>query len=314
MILFAGIPSEPPLALAIAAARCAGEPHVVFNQRHACHADLHMAWCSDGLDGTLAIGETTVPLREIRGVYARTIETSAIPEHRASGRTAPDPEPLAHATALCALFDELLDVIPATVVNRPGAMGSNLSKPAQAAEITAAGLLTPPTLVTNDPDAVRAFHAEQGRVVYKSISAARSIVREWTPGGGPPLDGVTRLPTQFQGFVPGVNVRVHVVGTGLFATEVESAAIDYRYGEREGHSTSMHPTDLPDDVASACIALTRSLGLVMSGIDLKRTPDGAWYCFEVNPSPAYSFFEELGGQPIAAALVECLAAPVPRTD
>ena len=314
MILFAGIPSEPPLALAIAAAERAGAPHVVFNQRHACHADLHMAWCSEGLDGTLAIGETRVPLREIRGVYARMIEPGVLPEHRPRGRTPPDPEPLAHATALCALFDDLLDIIPATVVNRPGAMGSNLSKPAQAAEITAAGLLTPPTLVTNDPGAVRAFHAEHGRVVYKSISAARSVVREWTPGAGPPLDLVERLPTQFQAFVPGVNVRVHVVGPRLFATEVESEAIDYRYGERDGHDTVMRPAALPDDVANSCVVLTASLGLVMSGIDLKRTPDGAWYCFEVNPSPAYSFFEVLGGQPIAAALIDCLAASAQRTD
>jgi len=33
---------------------------------------------------------------------------------------------------VCGLLDEALDVLPATIVNRPAAMGSNFSKPAQA--------------------------------------------------------------------------------------------------------------------------------------------------------------------------------------
>ena len=27
----------------------------------------------------------------------------------------------------------------------------------------------------------------------------------------------------------------------------------------------------------------------MAGIDLRLTSDGKWYCFEVNPSPAFTF-------------------------
>ena len=69
----------------------------------------------------------------------------------------------------------------------------------------------------------------------------------------------------------------------------------------------MTPVELPPAVADACVSVTRELGLTMSGIDLKRTPNDEWYCFEVNPSPAYSFFQELGGQPIADALVKLLA-------
>ena len=34
------------------------------------------------------------------------------------------------------------------------------------------------TLVTNDPEAVREFRSRHGRVVFKSISGIRSIVRE----------------------------------------------------------------------------------------------------------------------------------------
>ena len=306
MILFAGIPSETPLALAIAAAKELGVPHVVLNQRESAFIDLSMAWGDEGLQGALWIGDTHYSLHCFTGIYARLIEAEVLPELATSGRRRPDAATLARTHALTDLINQLLDIHPAAVANRPSAMGSNLSKPFQAQLVQAAGLLTPETLITNDAQAVRAFHAVHARIVYKSVSGVRSIVREWTDDIGPPLERVARLPTQFQAFVLGVNIRVHVVAQAVFATEIISEAIDYRYGERDGFPTMMVATELPPTIAQACVRLTADLGLVMSGIDLKRTPDGQWYCFEVNPSPAYSYFQELSGQPIAEALVGTL--------
>ena len=305
MILFAGIPSESPIALAIAAAERLGLPYLVFNQRHAAHCNLRLDWGADGLSGAIALGGSPIDLAGITGIYARMNDVGVLPEHRPRGRRPPDVAALFRAQAVCGLFEDLLEVFPGTVVNRQSAMGSNMSKPGQAQAITAHGLKTPPTLITNDAEAVRAFHADHGRIVYKSISAVRSIVQEWQPGGD--LAAVARLPTQFQALVPGVNIRTHVVGDAVFASAIQSDAIDYRYGESQGHDTAMQATELPPDIAERCIALTRALGLVMSGIDLKRTPDGDWYCFEVNPSPAYSYFEEMAGQPISSALAAMLA-------
>jgi D-alanine-D-alanine ligase-like ATP-grasp enzyme len=48
--------------------------------------------------------------------------------------------------------------------------------------------------------------------------------------------------------------------------------------------------------------------LHVAGIDLRRTPDGEWYCFEVNPSPAFLYYETATGLPIAAAIARILAA------
>jgi D-alanine-D-alanine ligase-like ATP-grasp enzyme len=39
---------------------------------------------------------------------------------------------------------------------------------------------------------------------------------------------------------------------------------------------------------------------------LFKTEDGRWYCFEVNPSPGFSYFENLTGQPIAKAIATYL--------
>jgi hypothetical protein len=40
---------------------------------------------------------------------------------------------------------------------------------------------------------------------------------------------------------------------------------------------------------------------------LKITPDNQVYCFEVNPSPAFSYYEEHTQQPIAYAVARYLA-------
>ena len=64
----------------------------------------------------------------------------------------------------------------------------------------------------------------------------------------------------------------------------------------------MVPADLPVEVAQRCIRLTRMLGFHFSGIDLMRTPEDEWYCFEVNTSPGFSYFEQGTGQPISMTL------------
>ena len=56
------------------------------------------------------------------------------------------------------------------------------------------------------------------------------------------------------------------------------------------------------------VRLAEGLGLAFAGIDLKITPDNRVYCFEVNPSPAFSYYEANTGQPIARAVAEYLAA------
>ena len=181
VILFAGIPTEAPLALALAAAERARIAHRVLDLREAALFDLQIEWGTNGFDGTIALGDASLPLRSVTGIFARMHASAQPPERRLTVRDAPGHEARAHSRSLCALFEALLDVWPATVVNRPQAIAAHASKPAQAQAVCAAGLRTPATIVTNVPDAAREFHAEHGRIVHKSASALRSIVSEWTP-------------------------------------------------------------------------------------------------------------------------------------
>jgi glutathione synthase/RimK-type ligase-like ATP-grasp enzyme len=194
-------------------------------------------------------------------------------------------------------------------VNPAASMGSNGSKPYQAQLIARHGFAVPDTIVTNDPDRVRDFRARHGRIIYKSASGIRSIVREFDDDDLDRLDRIRWCPTQFQAFVPGTDVRVHVVDTEVFATEIDSDATDYRYATREGTKATLRAITLDADVADRCVSLARDLRLPFAGIDLRRRGgDGAWVCFEVNPSPGFSFYESRTGQPIARAVARYLAA------
>jgi glutathione synthase/RimK-type ligase-like ATP-grasp enzyme len=51
----------------------------------------------------------------------------------------------------------------------------------------------------------------------------------------------------------------------------------------------------------------QGLGLAFSGIDLRIAPDRSVYCFEVNPSPVYSYYESHTGQAISLALARYVA-------
>ncbi|MEU1372265.1 alpha-L-glutamate ligase [Streptomyces triculaminicus] len=296
MILFYGCAHDSPFAAAVDAARTARIDHRVIDQTRLGRHDLVVH--ADG-GGWLAVDGTRLPLEEITAVYLRPLT----PRPEAGSTEAAR----ARAAALNTNFLQWLDVAPALVVNRPGAMAPNGSKPYQAQLIARAGFLVPETLVTNDPDEVGAFRDLHGRVVYKSVSAMRSIVQEFTEADEARLRLVRHLPTQFQAYVPGRDVRVHVVGERTFAAQVDSDAIDYRYASRGGRRAVLAPMDPPDDIARGCVMLAASLDLPFAGVDLRVRPDGAWVCFEVNPMPAYLYYEAEAGLPISAALVGLLA-------
>ena len=172
-------------------------------------------------------------LEDVSAVYTRMMDDRFLPELR--GEPASSPRRV-RCREVHAVLTDWMEIAPARVVNRARAMSSNCAKPYQAQLIRSVGFAVPETLVTNQPALAREFLAEHGRVVYKSLSGIRSIVREIEASDLDRLDDIRWCPVQFQAYVPGVDVRVHVVGTEVIATRVDSDAPDYRYaGVRGAH-------------------------------------------------------------------------------
>jgi hypothetical protein len=305
VILVAGIPSEPPLAEVMDVLVDRGADVVVLSQRRFDDVRLDLSIGVHGeVGGVLMIDRRSWPLSEVSACYARLMDDGRLPEVR---DLPPESVTRTARRQVLGTLTTWMDVAPGHVVNRPGAMASNASKPYQAQVISRHGFSVPETLITNDPDEALEFYRTRDRVVYKSASGVRSIVQTMTDDDLTRLERLRTCPVQFQAYVPGVDVRVHTVGGEVFATEVTSAATDYRYAVHQVDEPAvLTATELDSRVAARCLELADDLGLDFAGIDLKLTPDGEVFCFEVNPSPAYSYFEAHTGQPIAAALARHL--------
>lgn len=207
-------------------------------------------------------------------------------------------------------------------VNPLGASTLAENKPRQLAAARAAGLPVPRTLVTNDPAAVRAFHAEAGPLVAKllvplsvSMGRAELAVRtsEVRPADLQDLGGLRLAPMAFQELLPKAReVRVACVGARCFAGAIDASRsqagrTDWR-GALPGEAR-WEPHDLPPAVAAALGRLRAALGLAFGAADLVVTPAGEHVFLELNPSGEWGMLERDLGLPIGDALAEELLRP-----
>jgi hypothetical protein len=304
MILLWGLREDGPLGGVLAELEYLDEPVLFVDQRAVLQSEITVD-VDGAVTGTVRVAGVSADLESVAAAYVRPYDSWRINPVARAGRDSPAGR---HAVS----FDEALwlwaELTPARMLNRPSAMASNSSKPRQAMTIAAHGFGVPETLITTDADAVGAFRARHGTVVYKSVSGTRSIVTRLTGDHEQRMADLAHCPTQFQQYVAGTDYRVHVVGDEVFCARIDSEADDYRYGGRQGLPVSVEPDTLPDDWPDRCRALAAGLNFLLAGIDLRCTPDGAWYCFEVNPSPAFTFYDRRG-QGIARAVGRVLADP-----
>lgn len=205
-----------------------------------------------------------------------------------------------------------LDFSEARIYNRPRAALSNESKLGQASAILRAGFLFPETIVTTCPTAAEAFCSLHGSVVAKGLSGERTVVRRYDANATHSWANVTSCPTLLQQYVAGRQYRVHILDNFVFVHEIVTDAPDYRYASRWGLKATIVAGRLPPDVAKMCSALAESLELPLAGLDLISPDPGRWYCLEVNPSPAFDYFERQRKLGVADALATRLACGASR--
>lgn len=193
------------------------------------------------------------------------------------------------------------------------------------------GFDVPRTLVTTDPDAVRAFYDDcDGHLVYKVLTDPYLAARRYRERGwdAPPparfvattpvtratldrLESVRAVPCQLQEYVPKrTELRVTVIGDELFAAELftqehAATAVDSR---SHGVDVRYEAARLPAEVAARCLELVRSYGLNFGAVDLIRTPDDRFVFLEINPNGQFLYVQERVpelrmGEAMAACLV-----------
>ncbi|HKS54554.1 MAG TPA: hypothetical protein VJS12_04675 [Steroidobacteraceae bacterium] len=298
MIVLWGLMEDSPLAAVAERLTVKGVPWLFVDQRETLECSLRIV-LDQNIDGELVTPDGAHPISSIAALYWRPYDFEQVLGFEPADRGG---EAWRHAAAFEDSMALLAQHSQAKVVNRPSSIGSNNSKPHQLAVLRRAGFSIPATLISSDPESVLRFWRQHKSIIFKSISSCRSIVSRLDEEDLESLTAITCCPTQFQQYIPGTDHRVHVVGHRVFAHRITSAGDDYRYSS----DTAIDAVGLPENVAALCVEATKQLGLEFSGIDLRRTPDDEWFCFEMNPSPGFTYFDR--EHTICDALVQHLSA------
>jgi glutathione synthase/RimK-type ligase-like ATP-grasp enzyme len=210
-------------------------------------------------------------------------------------------------------LEGLLDTLDCPWMNPRAADTAAHHKPLQWSRATQVGLNLPDTLITNAPEQARAFvdRLGLGRVVVKPFLATHDVWRETRKLTTEDLERFDQLrlaPVILQEFIDGVDLRITCVGQQLFTAEIDARKSSFPSDMRMVLGESViAPLELPTALQSALLALMRSLRLEYGAIDMRRTDDGRYAFFEVNPAGQWLFAEHYTGLPITAAVTQHLA-------
>lgn len=242
-----------------------------------------------------------VPFEAIRGVFRRWSDGVKVPQE--------EQDPLRwrlvyrnlESTINC--FYRSLDCL---WVNTAEATDEHRLKVMLLQRLKKAGFRVPDTLITSVPDDFRAFyHQWEGNIIMKPVlgwADTEPVTAEHLSDEALAL--LANMPVKLQEFIPGTDIRIYLVKDQLFPIEIHSQTVDFRndpYAPRV-------PITLPDEVAQTCFDIAQHLGLVYTGIDMRRTPDGEYVFFEANPTPVFMYDEETTGFPISDCLVDLLVS------
>ncbi|WP_031511174.1 ATP-grasp ribosomal peptide maturase [Streptomyces megasporus] len=215
-------------------------------------------------------------------------------------------------------FGGVLAALTCRWVNHPAAIARAEYKPQQLAVARAVGLRIPPTLITNQPENVRAFAAQtQGPLVCKPIASPVLIegdqfrtvyTRRLEPGDLADLRGIQTTAHLFQAWIDKAHeIRLTVVGDRMFAAEIhagsQAAHVDWR---SDYASLEYRPTQLPDEVTETVRVFMDRMNLRFAALDFIVDPQGRHWFLEANSCGQWDWIQHATGLPIAEAIADDL--------
>jgi len=179
------------------------------------------------------------------------------------------------------------------------------------------GFNVPRTLISNNPEEAKSFLGSiKGGAITKTLNPVYFEKGDdsynipttlLTPEQIANIELTRNLPTLFQEQIEKeYELRVTVVGSRVFAAKIDSQAlketsIDWRnprYLGKLPHSL----VELPQEVSSMCLSLTREFGLNYGAIDLIVDKESKYVFLEINPNGQWYWIEHLTGSPISRTI------------
>lgn len=262
----------------------------------------------------LDFGDKVLALRNVRASYYRR---PGIPE------TGPVEDAATHdylVNEWSAVTRSLWNTLEDRWLNSPFAILRAEDKPRQLALAASLGFDVPDTLITNDFDAATLF-VETGAAIGKPLR--HSLIERGEAGEVlfttrlerlKPMDreAVALAPVIYQREIrKAYDIRATVVGNRVFAAAIHSqdqpeTQVDWRSATRL--DLRQESISLPAEVVEKCVTLTKALQLRYGAIDLVADELGRYWFLEINPNGQWAWIERRTGLPIAAAIVDELAA------
>ena len=305
MILVCGIVADAMVELMCARLDDLGYEYMLFDQLH-YPGRYHLSWeiGKNGLRGYLASPERKVDIAELTGVYARYVNYRGGPERSEFSQ---HERQMIDAEYQLSLM-QLLDLLPCTVVNRVKGIDIERIRRSTSRSLPSwSGCGRPEPWLRPTPIKSGRFTgcADSGSFTNRSAAYARSYPVSATPIWRSALRAcATARPSFRKWWKDTTSGCTPWAGRCLRRRSFPTSAITATQGETAAHCRRARSTFRPISPRPACAV--GSLGLVLSGIDLRRTPDGEYYCFEINPSPGFIFYERMTGQPISEAVAHLL--------
>ncbi len=191
-------------------------------------------------------------------------------------------------------------------MSHPSAIWASEFKPFQLSLAAQIGLRVPPTLITNEPDAVRRAFGQFGAMIAKPVrrghitrgsSTSAIFTSQVLKEHLDEIESARFSPTIYQALIPKrYDVRVTIVGEQVFAAAIDSqsdpaAALDWRLTNNP--ALPHHAMTLPSQLVGQLRRLLDSLGLTFGAIDLIQTVDGEFVFLEVNPSGQWLWLDSI---------------------
>lgn len=189
------------------------------------------------------------------------------------------------------------------VINPVESFDLHYLKPYQLALLRRNSIPVPASLVTNDSMELKEFKEKIGELVYKPVAGGAGCKlmteKDWTEKR---LQLLRNAPVLFQEYIEGENIRVYVIGNEIISSGIiHTKEVDYR-----GYEEAIEKIKLPKEIEDMCIKAMGVCGMVFTGIDLKKRPDGRYVLLECNPSPMFIGFQKAVGDPIDERLADYL--------
>jgi glutathione synthase/RimK-type ligase-like ATP-grasp enzyme len=186
----------------------------------------------------------------------------------------------------------------------PEAVRAN-QKPYQLATAKLCGFDIPETLFSNDPNEIRHFLKQYGKVVYKSFMPAfwetensfKSLLATLIDDRAVSDDmALKACPGIYQQYIkPACEVRVTVFGVNMYALKhtISSASksVDSRAGHLDGFQSET--CEIPSDLRQKILDLMARMGIRFGCLDILVLESGHYVFLEINEAGQFLWLEEL---------------------